>query len=271
MRRIIHLSNILIISVSSDIGRELSLRFTNNGDSVIGTSRSKVRMPFMVLPCDINSKDSVDGFINSLKLIPYYRWDTLILCPCNPLPIEPFFKSDFNAWEESVNTNAINQLRLLHRLYPLRSSRPNVVFFSGGGVNNAVKDFSAYTISKLMLIKMCEFLDNEDTNTNFFTVGVGWTKTKTHNLILENTPVNSEKHIETQKFLEKGTGTSFDNIYKCITWLCKEGKTVSGGRNFSVVNDCWGYGLLRDKLLEEPDMYKLRRSFNNWKVRDETN
>jgi len=176
---------------------------------------------------------------------------------------------NFDEWSDSVHINAIEQLGVLHQLYPYRNQNQiaNVVFFAGGGVNDAVINFSAYTISKIMLIKMCEFLDAENEDLNIFIVGPGWTKTKTHYLILENADRTDPKYHETLDFIKNEEGTSMDDIYGCIKWLSEQGKEVTSGRNFSLVNDKWKGNLsarLSSELKCDINMYKLRRCKNDF-------
>lgn len=255
-------NNVLIISVTSGIGKELATRYCRDGSIVQGTYRTKPTESIdccYLLHCDIDDDTSVSEFINEYKNLNL-TWGTIIICPCNPLPIKPFFECDMKEWSKSVETNAINQLRILRELYPFREDKSNVVFFAGGGVNNAVVNFSAYTISKIMLIKMCEFLDAENPDMNFFIIGPGWTRTKVHDVILANS--TGDIHNKTLKFItEKDTGTGMDDIYSCIKWLCDNGK-VASGRNFSVVSDRWGKEELLARLSNDNNLYKIRRCGN---------
>ena len=107
-----------------------------------------------------------------------------------------------------------------HMLYPLRNKKgADAVFFAGGGMNGSVVDFSAYTISKIMLAKMCEFLDAENKDLNVYIVGPGWTKTKIHAAILNDKRSSQSKVRETKSFLKTKGGTSLDDIYECINEL----------------------------------------------------
>lgn len=255
----------IILSITSDIGMALAQRYGRDGYKVFGTRRSDVPPNSIeTFYLDIDSKASVIQFAVDVKRLGV-KWDTLISCPCNPLPLEPFFESEFDEWSKSVHTNAIEQLRVLHELYPYRGEKANVVFFAGGGVNNAVLNFSAYTISKIMLIKMCEYLDAE-TDLNIFAVGPGWTRTKGHHTILRNIDAKDPRYQQTIDFLNSGKGTSMDDIYDCIRWLSEQGKEVASGRNFSVVNDKWDSGELANILRGNPDMYKLRRHGNDEEI-----
>ena len=59
----------------------------------------------------------------------------------------------------AFHLNFMQQMRLLHALLPTRSRsvqrEPTVLFFAGGGVNNAVQNYSSYTIAKIALILKC--------------------------------------------------------------------------------------------------------------------
>ena len=268
---------IFFSSITSDIGIALAKRYSRDGYILAGTYRSKQLLPELTsLPnchlyyCDLNDKQTIRDSIAQFAALGL-RWSTFISLAASPPPLTSFFGSDFDEWSRSIHVNAIEQLRALHGLYPLRNRAAiaNVVFFAGPGTNSAVKNFSAVTVSKIMLIKICELLDGENEDLNVFIVGPGWTKTKTHELILSDPGVSPEKYKETLDFMRTQQGSSMDDIYDCIRWLSKKGRQVAGGRNFSVVHDFWGAEKLSQELLEDTDMYKLRRHRNDWKDRVE--
>jgi len=266
---------IVIISITSDIGLSLAKRYSKEDYTIVGTYRSTARLNELknisdchLISCNIGEEKSIHRFVEEYAKLGL-QWDTFISCPCNPLPLKAFFECDFDEWSNSVHINAIEQLRILHRLWPFRNKGhvSDVIFFAGGGMNNAVINFSAYTISKLMLAKMCEFIDAENEDLNIFIVGPGWTKTKTHNLILENIDRNDERYHKTVDFMKNKEGTTINDIYSCIKWLCERGKKVASGRNFSVVNDKWKGNLnkrLENELKSDINMYKMRRYKNDF-------
>lgn len=262
---------VIILSISSDIGMVLAKRYLKDGFQVIGTYRTFSEKLFslqkekscILIACDITNPGKVKAFVTKLKGLKV-RWGTFISCVGEPRPLTGFFESDFDIWAKSVHINAIEQLRVLHALYPLRDKNKtcNVVFFAAGGINKAVINFSAYTIGKIILVKMCEYVDAEEKDLNIFTVGPGWTRTKTHELILNDPGISKEKRLETLKFLKRGKGTDVGYIYECVRWLSKIGKRVTSGRNFSIVYDPLDVkerDKLKEKLKKDKDMYKLRR------------
>lgn len=265
---------VFISSISSDIGLALAKRYSRDGYIVTGTYRSESLLPELkkiphchLLYCDLKKKHSIRESIDEFAKLGFH-WDVFISCASWPPPLRNFFESDFEEWSESVHVNAIEQLRVLHAIYPYRNRKRkcDVVFFAGPGTNNAVKNFSALTLSKIMLIKMCELLDAENKDLNVFIVGPGWAKTKTHDLILSDPYVSKEKYQETMRFLKTQKGTSMEDIYQCIAWLGQQGRAVAGGRNFAVVHDLWkgkrNKELARE-LKKDINMYKLRRFKND--------
>ncbi len=269
---------VVILSVSSDIGLDLARRYLKAGYRVVGTYRSATlirelkTMPHCELfYCDISKKENIKAFVNKLRK-DKLRWQVFISCVGLPQPLTSFFKTDFDRWNHSVHVNFIEQLRVLHALYPLRhlNTVVDAIFFAGPATNNAIKDMSAYAISKNALIKMCELLDAENPDLNIFIVGPGWTKTKTHYSILTDKEVSKEKFQLTRDFLFNKEGTPLEDIYACIEWLRKQGKEVAGGRNFSVVYDAWNgqkSKLLAKALRADANVYKLRRFNNDFLVR----
>lgn len=266
---------VVIISISSDIGLALAKRYSQLGHKIIGTYRSTTLLEKIkqipncsLFYCDLSNKESINEFIDNFKELGL-KWDLIISCPCNPLPLKTFFESDFDEWENSVHINVIDQLRILHKLYAFKNKEkiPSIVFFSGAGTNSAVINFSAYAASKIMLIKMCELLDAENKDIKIFIIGPGWVKTKIHNKILNTLDKNDPKYVEIKNFIENKKGTDLNDIFECINWLEEHDKEIVSGRNFAVVNDAWkgeGEERLIKELKSDKNMYKLRRYKNEF-------
>ncbi len=268
---------VFIAGAGSDIGKELALSYAAVPcNHVIGTYRKKETIKGILsnknielFKCDLLNKNDID---NVVKRLAHTRkkWDTFISCVGSMEPIGSFFESDFNKWEESIIVNSIGQLRLLHEIYPYRNKGKvfNVVFFAGGGINNPLRNYSAYCVSKILLIKACELLDDENKDLNVFIIGPGWVKTKILGQTLNNRKNAGEIYRRTLDFLKsEKSGTSHEDIYDCINWCVAQGKPVVGGRNISVVHDGWrnGGNKLKGRLLEDSNMFKLRRFKNTRK------
>lgn len=264
----------VIISISSDIGTALCNRWLDKGWDVHGTYRTNSdmvgilrRRGAQLVRCDLSLTSSVLQACSKLrKMCPV--WDVLILAPGTQAPIGNFFETDFPSWEASVEVNFIRQLMVVHHLFSKRRKTvphgPCVIFFAGGGTNTATLKYSAYTISKISLIKMCELLDAEVQDTRFTIVGPGWVKTKIHNATLKagkKAGFNYDKTI--QQLASSSECTPMDRILDCCDWIIRMPRSVVGGRNFSVVFDRWGDQILEKTLTKNPDLFKLRRYGNS--------
>ena len=272
--------SIVLFSITSDIGGYIAKHFYNKNYEVFGTYRKESSLHELkkIMPrgkfykCDAEDSCSIDNAIKQITS-DIKSWNILVSCPCTPVPIEKFKNADINLWERSFYLNSLSQLRFLHGLINLRdqssTNAPLALFFAGGGTNNAVDSFSAYTSAKIHLIKMFEFLSHEDKTTKYSIIGPGWTNTKTHLETLRHSKKSSKKFREVTKFLENPSlGTPLQDIVDCIEWIDKQEIEVVSGRNFSVVNDEWrgenNIHLVK-ALKNDENMYKLRRSGNDRK------
>ena len=69
---------------------------------------------------------------------------------------------------------------------------------------------------------------------------------------------NTIARFETNKF------NSMKDVVNCFNKIISLKKKTAGGRNFSVESDAWGQPALEDQLLQDENMYKLRRRGNDW-------
>lgn len=258
----------VILGVTADIGRELTNRLVHDGWQVIGIGRTVERLDkvkeipgFHFIPCELTDRESIFSATEALKQIGT-EWDLFISCAGTMEPIGPFFSLDFNEWENSVITNMTAQLRVLHASWPFRRRWRvvDVMFMAGGGTNNSFPNYSAYCVSKIALIKMCELIDDEENGVNAFIIGPGFVHTRIHEETLRAGAAAGQGLERTRDFLTT-PGTSFDDIYAHMLWCMSAGRRVAGGRNFSTVHDLWRDGgkVLLESLPNNPDAYKLRR------------
>ena len=270
------MKNCIIISASSDIGIYLCKSWSEKGWNLFGTFRKKTKQVIdltkiynvKLFNLDISEKQSIQTFFKKLSN-SIDSWDVLVFCTGTMNPIGDFQNTDFDQWEKSIHINFINQLRILNLLLPSRNKNilfPTVLFFAGGGTNNAVINYSSYIISKIALTKMCELLDAEIPDVRFNIVGPGWVKTKIHNeTINSDISKNSDNYNKTLEKFKNNDFVDVKKVIECCTWLVSCKSKAINGRNFSVEFDKWGDNKLLQELEKDKDMYKLRRHNNNWK------
>lgn len=268
------MKKIIILSISSDIGMELAEQWMDKGHDVVGTFRTRnERLSALETQgvktcyCDLLDLESMkEAAIYLQQNVP--EWDAIILAPGLQEPVGPFLQSNFDEWAASVEANLTNQLRMLHSLLPFRNTSselgPLALFFAGGGTNNATLNYSAYTMSKIGLIKMTELLDAEIPDTRFSILGPGWVKTKIHQATLQAAERAGDNYKRTVDMLAGDECVEMKRVVECCDWFLNAPREAVGGRNFSLVFDHWGSEELDKMLLKEPDMYKLRRYGNNF-------
>lgn len=265
----------IVISASSDIGTAMCRRWRDRGWRVFGTYRTPspevdalqsagVKLVYL----DASSAESTRQACAKLRrLCP--QWDVLVNGVGTQQPVGAFAEVGFDAWDESLRVNFTSQIQVIHELLGSRriggDRQPIVLLFAGGGTNSATQNYSAYTVSKIGLIKICELLDAEIPDTRFVIVGPGWVKTKIHEATLKAGPEGAGSNYE--RTLAKLSGdecTPMDRALDCCDWIIDAPRAVVSGRNFSVAFDPWGKDALAEKLSQTPDMYKLRRLGNDW-------
>lgn len=269
--------NAIIISASSDIGAAIAKEWRSKGWNIYGTYRTlsphvlemKDSLGIKFVKCDLLDVKSVNAACDQLtELCPL--WDILILAPGELEPIGSFESIDFDSWENGIQVNLLRQLRIVHKLLPFRNKQttlkePSVLFFAGGGTNNAVLYYTSYNLSKIALIKMCEFLDAEIPDTRFVIVGPGVVKTKIHEPTLRlGEKAAPQSYQKTVDRLRNNECTPMEKVIECCTWLVTTKSAGVRGRNFSVASDSYATDLLEKELESDPHMYKLRRHNNSW-------
>jgi len=188
-----------------------------------------------------------------------------VFCPAVMSPIGPFEEIDIGEWVSTFSINFTNQAYLLNKLLPSRwGEMPRVIFFAGGGTNSAPKDYSAYTISKIALIKLVELLNEEMGGVCFTIIGPGWVNTKIHEQSMAYGLENSEAFKETKRRIRENDFVTMEKVMHSIMWILSQGKEIVGGRNFSTAHDPLDSEDFIRLVSSDYDALKLRRHGNDF-------
>ena len=256
----------------------MAQRWLARGWNILGTYRTISHVlddlkssGVKLVHCDLSDLKSIHNACSILRTFCSH-WDVLVMCPGTQDPVGAFAECNFDEWEKSVRVNFTSQMRIIHELLPSRRINsalgPFVLLFAGGGTNNAPVNYSAYIISKIAQIKMCELLDAEVSDTRFVIVGPGWVKTKIHETTLKTGTRAGANYQRTIEKLASDECTPMDQVLDCCDWIIDSPRELISGRNFSLIFDMWGTETLAKRLAEEPNMYKLRRYGNDWLVKN---
>lgn len=264
----------VVLGASSDIGNALCIDWVARDWKVWGTYRTispsveRLKGKLQgILQCPLDNAGAIEKACETLGR-EAKGWDVVVFGPGLQEPIGLFESCNFDEWAHSITVNFTNQLRFLRGILPSRnlqqSSRgPTVIFFAGGGVNNAPILYSAYTVSKVAMVKMVELLAAEIPDTKFVIIGPGWVKTKIHNSVLaakENAGSSYERTVE--KF-KNDEFVPMSKVIDCCNAMIEGDKSALTGRNISVEFDRWNESQFTNLLSENPALYKLRRFGND--------
>ncbi len=260
----------IVISIASGIGDALAGRLAAHDWKVGGTLRkhavASAETDRFKVACDLDSPIQIDQACREL-VDALGEWDALILCPGTLEPIGPFEEVEFQAWEDSFAVNFFGQLRIVRNLLRHKNPRSpkgaSVIFFAGGGSNGAPVNYSAYTIAKIALTKMCELLDAENPDCRFTILGPGWVDTKIHQETLRAGKAAGKSLERTEAMISEGGWVPMAKVLDCVEWVLESPRERVGGRNFSVAHDAWSSGDLNERLQSDANMYKLRRHRND--------
>jgi NAD(P)-dependent dehydrogenase (short-subunit alcohol dehydrogenase family) len=259
----------LIVSVSSDIGFAVGKDWKRRQHRVLGTYRNKDALPNLLelgvssFHCDLAIPASVQSFLDVLRSAPEAQQvDRVVFAAGDLNPIGRFGDSNFSNWRESLQVNFVSQLEILHGLITIMKPGGKFMFFAGGGTNSAVELYSAYTISKIASIKVCELLAAEYPEHAFFSLGPGWVDTKIHEQTLSAGAKAGQNQLKTTKVLRGGGAVSMEAVVEAINSLMAMPGHLITGRNFSVAHDPIGQEALPKALLEDSNLFKLRREGN---------
>lgn len=176
-------------------------------------------------------------------------------------PIGHFFDVSYGAWLANFDANLFTPLQYLRDIWPTHNPGASVCFFSGAGISNSAKTYSAYSSSKIALFKMAELLDDECPDAKFFIIGPGMVRTKIQQQTLDAGHA-AANYNRVKQFMETGdsfhgTGTSHQRIFDCLKWAMSLPKEVVGGRNLYAPEQ-FGEELAR-RMRDNPRLMKLRR------------
>lgn len=259
---------VFISGVTSEIGSFICEKLLAKGHIIIGTYRNAVTTEFnekicsrggYLFKCDYLDKNMIDNVALQMKNTNLY-WDVFISAVGIISPIAAFEDSPIDKWEENIYINSVSQLRLLHGLLPFRNNICSTVFFmTSKGINDSFPNHMPYCLSKIMLVKACELLDDEIDNCKFVAFNPGFIQTKIINQEYENSNNVLDNRMSYDEKKE-----AFNRIWKFMNWVIKCEKSVVSGRNYMIKFDNWEDKDFKSFLQSNDDTYKLRRSRDSW-------
>ena len=256
----------LIVGNDSEIGAHIAKFLRDENWGVYSTSRRKDLVEKSQIPeltfCDMSDKKSISEAVASfIKICP--NWNLIVLSIGRLSPIGKITESEFDEWENSIKLNFLNQMFFVQQVLKLTSElstqRRTILTFAGSGTNSAPLNYSAYTLSKIALIKATELLAVEYKDCAFVSLGTGWIKSAIHMQTLEAGKFAGDAYEETVRRLNEGDFGNPNLICEFITWMNSQPIKSISGLNFALQGDDWKSSNFSELISKSPDNFKLRR------------
>lgn len=256
---------IFVVGITSDIGKYFAKQCIDEGHIVYGTSRSEPDETLktlvnarggVIIRCDFKDIKQIGEAIRKWDSLNV-RWDLFLSAVGILSPIGEFTSLNIDLFEQNIYINSLSQFRFLQGLLSTRNGGAKVFFLTSRGIHDPFPEHSAYCLSKLMLVKMCEILDEEIEDCSFIALNPGYIPTK---IVKQDKGAKELSKEECEYRLNR--------VSEFIMWATKHEKAVVSGRNFFIEYDSWGTDELLEELLEHRGKYKLRRAKDGWNEKE---
>ncbi len=255
----------IIAGHDSGLGKLISAHLVDNDWSILSTSRrfsstESFKGSKNLIYCDFSDQSSIDVCVREL-LGRDKNWGLLVISVGVLTPIGLFANTLFSEWENSLKINFLNQMYFIHEILKKSDLSLNrkIITFAGGGTNSAPKNFSAYTLSKIALIKSMELLSVEYPTLTFVSLGTGWMDTPIHKETLRAGEEAGQAFHETVRRIKDQDFGSEQLLLDFIDWVIDMPSESISGRNFSLQGDDWNSKIFQNRLKKSKETYKLRR------------
>ena len=254
---------ILVTGANSGIGSALVDGFKSTKTIIDGTYRNK--NPFYDKTSNFISTYSQVDFSNQanvlqwLQVTDFSNYDALVFIHGTMTPIGKLHQVAFDEWQRCNYTNYLSIVQILHHALPNLKAGCKVITLAGGGVNGAPESYSAYTNSKMSLVKMNELLAADYPEQIFINVGPGWGDTPIHQQTLNAQELVPKASAETLRRYNTDEFIPMEQVVRSLTYLIEQANRHFSGRNFSVSSNELFNDKLPKLLKKHDDLFKLRR------------
>ena len=254
----------LVVGHDSELGSIALDHLRNAGWQVISTSRRIESLkPMETFHCDLSSRETITRACEEI-LAEDATLDLVVVSIGFLNPIGEITEVNFEDWATSIEANFINQVFLIREIIRILKTKGQTktkfLTFAGSGTNSAPVNFSAYTLSKIALIKSMELFAAENPEFFFLSLGTGWMRSSIHEQTLKAGPLSGKAYLETTRRLREGDFGSPQLFMDFLNWLILVTDMNISGRNIALQGDNWKEADFEKKLILSENAFKLRRA-----------
>lgn len=268
----------VITGASKGLGFAVASAFVREGANLVLTARNSedlaaaahslqaglsARQKISVHTADVMDEERMKSVLES-AIQEYGGIDILVNNAGIYGPIGPIEDNDPAAWRYAFDVNFYGTLNAIRFLMPHFKSRNfgRIINLSGGGATKGMPGFSSYACSKAAVVRLTETValeaDGLNIAVNAVAPGALNTQMLDQALAAGEQKTGSRTYQALLKQKQSG-GSSADNAADLCVFLAAQENTKINGRLISAVWDDWRNLPGRADLLQESDVYLLRR------------
>lgn len=270
--------NIIVTGGSKGIGFEISKSILKNNDNVIIVSSNqinldnakkeidklKIKSKYYFYKLNISNINDVDIFMNWVKN-NFENIHGLVNCAGIYGPIGKTNEIDLNYFQKTININFLGTVYMTTKFINLYDNilyKRKIIIFSGGGASSIFPNYTAYSTSKISLVKFAENLSNELKNDNIDIncISPGFIITDIHRETLKTgeTIVGENFYNKTLENIKKG-GDPIEKPVNLTNFLLSNKSDNISGKLISAIWDPWENEDFQYLLKNDTDIATLRR------------
>lgn len=268
----------LVTGASHGLGKYVAESLAASGCTVTACARNIESIPSQMVPdsselsqegsilpfrCDVAKEDQVAQLIEYCEDV-MGGIDILVNNAAIHGPLGRFADCDWERWKTTLDVNLFGAFNCIHKILPtmVAQNYGKIINLSGGGATTPLPSFSAYTASKVALVRLTETLAIEYKADNIFinAVAPGVLNTR-----LNQEVINAEPDLVGQKYHKQITDmieddySSMEKAAKLILYLASDISDGITGCLISAVWDNWSVLHLQSDEWEFNEKFKLRR------------
>ena len=264
---------ILITGSNQGIGYQLSKYFIKKDFNIILCARNKKKLlevekklsKLKKTPgkLDISSEKQINLFLNKI-FKKFKRIDVLINCAGIYGPKGQFENLSWTKWKEVIKINLLGSIYLIKKIIPYfkKQKKGNIIQFAGGGAASSFPFFTAYSTSKVAIVRFIEniAIEQKKNNISLNCIAPGPVNTRMLDEVLKAGPDKVGKVFYKKSILQKKNGgTDINKINKLVEFLCDEKNNFITGKLISAQWDNWEKFKFNKNKLTNSDIGTLRR------------
>jgi NAD(P)-dependent dehydrogenase (short-subunit alcohol dehydrogenase family) len=267
---------IVITGGSLGIGLEIAGKAAAAGARVILAARNETdlkkalaavnhqsRNDHHIYPLDVSQYDAVQTFAKWCA-DRFGTIDGLVNCAGIYGPIGKFPRIDIRKFDEAIRINLLGTVYMCHSFIPVMTSTlsKKIVNYSGGGAASPFPHYTAYSTSKIAIVRFTENLAWEMCDDGFEVncVAPGFVITRLHQdtLAAGPGPCPPAFYENTKRQIETG-GVPAEKAAHLTVYLLSEASKGITGKFISAPWDAWEDEAFRERLRSDKDFATLRR------------